>query len=240
MVVSAGDAGFLLDDVAVVRGDVSVLRDVSCVLPDRGITVVAGPSGAGKTTLLRLLDRLDVPTSGTVSWRGRPLDGLDPCTLRRLVGMVAQRPVPFAGSVADNLRVAEPGLDDEAVATLLDLVGLPAAVADHDATTLSGGEAQRMCVARTLATGPEVILADEPTSSLDLAPRRALEDLARRLADADDGAVGWIWVSHDLDQLERLADVVAVVVDGEVLAVGPLQEVRHHDREVVRNVVGAR
>lgn len=231
--------GFSFEAVSVERDGAPILGGVNCVLSDRGVTVVVGPSGSGKTTLLRLLNRLDVPTSGVVSWRGTPLDGFDPCTLRRRVGMVAQRPVPFEGTVAANLRVGRPDLADDEVVRLLELVGLASSLAAHDAATLSGGEAQRMCIARTLATEPDVILADEPTSSLDEAPRRALEDLARRLAADDARPIGWVWVSHDLAQINRLADEVVVVGGGQVLAVGPLDEVRRDGRDIVRRSIGS-
>ncbi len=93
-----------------------------------------------------------------------------------------------------------------------------------------------MCFARALLTGPTVLLADEPTASLDAAARRTIEDLGRRLAD--DG-MPIIWVSHDVDQLRRLADHVVVLVDGQVVATGPLADLDHHDDALVRELVGA-
>jgi len=89
--------------VTVVRAGRRVLDELTATIPPAGITVVSGPSGAGKTTLLRLCNRLEVPDAGTVSYRGQPLDELDPLVLRSRVGMVFQRPAPFPGTVADNL-----------------------------------------------------------------------------------------------------------------------------------------
>jgi putative ABC transport system ATP-binding protein len=180
---------------------------------DAGITVLVGPSGAGKSMLLRLLNRLEVPTSGDVRFRGDSVAELDPRELRRRVGMVFQRPAPFPGTVRDNLRVADPNADDVDLRRALDAARLDADFLDRDADELSGGEAQRMCLARTLVTRPEVLLMDEPTSALDPAVRRGLERTARRLAD---GGRPLVWVTHDLGQADRLADDLVVLVDGRV------------------------
>jgi putative ABC transport system ATP-binding protein len=125
--------------------------------------------------------------------------------------MVFQAPVPLPGSVGDNLRLADPTLDDGRAAVLLDRVRLDAGFLDRNAMQLSGGEAQRLCLARSLAVGPEVVLMDEVTSSVDPRARKALEELARSLAD--DG-ISIVWVTHDLAQAHRLADTILVVVGG--------------------------
>jgi UDP-glucose/iron transport system ATP-binding protein len=193
------------------------LRGVSAAFEDGAVTVVVGPSGAGKSTLLRLCNRLEVPSEGVVRFRGDDVQRLDPLALRRRVGMVFQRPTPFPGTVLDNLRVAEPQLDAVAAGRALEHVGLDGALVERDATELSGGEAQRMCLARTLVTGPEVVLLDEPTSSVDPAARHGLEALARTLVDS---GVTAVWVTHDLDQMRRLADRVLVLIDGRVAHAG--------------------
>ena len=183
-------------------------------LPDTGITAIAGPSGAGKSTLLRCCNRLEAPDGGTVRYRGEDIAALDPLAHRRAVGMVFQAPVLFPGTVADNLRVADPGADDERVAALLRRAALdPDVFAGRDADTLSGGEGQRACLARTLATDPHVILMDEPTSALDADASDELEALMRTLAG--DG-VPVLLVTHDEAQLERVADHVLRLQDGRV------------------------
>ena len=209
------DRSFSLRGVCVRRGGRTVLDAVDADIPSDGITVLWGPSGAGKTTLLRLLDRLDVPDSGAVSYGGTPLDDLDVLDLRRRVGMVFQRATPFAGTVRDNLAVAAPEAGDEAVRRVLERVSLDAALLDRDADTLSGGELQRMCLARTLITEPEAVLLDEPTSALDEEPRRAFERSVLELAR--DGLTV-VWVGHDEAQVQRVADRVLRVEDGRVLA----------------------
>jgi putative ABC transport system ATP-binding protein len=218
-----------------VEGD-PILRSIDLVIPANGVTVLAGPSGAGKSTLLRLLNRLDDPVAGEVRWRGRALADWAPTELRRQVAMVFQRPPLFPGTVLDNLRVARADVDAERAGHVLDHVGLDPGLLGQDAESLSGGEAQRMCVARALLTDPAVLLADEPTAALDRAARATVEDLGRMLADS---GVAVIWVSHDTDQLRRLADHVIVLADGAVRAVGHLSELDASPDPLVRQSVGA-
>jgi putative ABC transport system ATP-binding protein len=218
-----------------VAGD-PILRSIDLVIPANGVTVLAGPSGAGKSTLLRLLNRLDDPVAGEIRWRGRALTEWEPTELRRQVAMVFQRPPLFAGTVLDNLRVARADVDAESAGHVLEHVGLDPELLGHVAESLSGGEAQRMCVARALLTEPAVLLADEPTAALDRASRSTVEDLGRMLADS---GVAVIWVSHDTDQLRRLADHVIVLAEGAVRAVGHLSELDASPDPLVRQSVGA-
>jgi len=206
--------GFRFDDVSLVADGTTILDHVSVDLPGDGITVVAGPSGSGKSTLLRMCNRLEVPTSGRVLLDGDDVAGMDPTVLRRRVGMVFQRPVVFGGTVLDNLRVADAEVGEEGACAVLGRCGLDAGLLERGADDLSGGEAQRMCLARTLLTGPEVVLMDEATSALDVDARQNVECLACRLADEGTPVV---WVTHDLDQAERLGDRVVVVVGGRVI-----------------------
>lgn len=205
---------FVFEDLSVAgAGDRHRLRGARGEIPATGVTAIVGPSGSGKSTLLRCCNRLVAPDSGVVWFRGDDVAALDVLALRRRVGMVFQRPTPFPGSCAENLRVADPALDEPGIVASLSRVGLDPGLAGHDATALSGGEAQRLCVARALAARPEVLLMDEPTSALDAASRDGLEAVARGLA-ADGVAV--LWVSHDLAQVRRIADRVLVVIDGRI------------------------
>lgn len=231
-----GPPAFQLSAVVAGPADGPILHDVSVDLPAMGVTVVAGPSGSGKSTLLRLLNRLDDPISGEITWQGRDLTSWDPTELRRQVGMVFQRPPLFPGSVRDNLLVASPTIDEERAGAMLEQVQLDVDKLDADASTLSGGEAQRMCLARALLTDPKVVLADEPTAALDNAATRSIEHLGRLLAD---GGVAVIWVTHDTDQLRRIADHVLALVDGRVASFGHLPELDAHTDPVVRRIVGA-
>jgi putative ABC transport system ATP-binding protein len=180
--------------------------------------MITGPSGAGKTTLLRSRNRLDIPDAGIIRYRGQPLDGLDPLALRRRAGMVFQRPVSFPGSVAADLAEALPGITAEEMAAALDRVALDPGLLGQEARTLSGGELQRMCLARTLVTRPETLLLDEPTSALDAQPKLAFEQTARDLAT--DG-ITIIWVTHDDAQAGRVADRICHLRDGRLAEAVP-------------------
>jgi putative ABC transport system ATP-binding protein len=200
-----------MEGVSLQRGGRPVLRGVDLVVSGEGITVLLGPSGSGKSSLLRCFNRLEAPEAGVVRFRGRDVSALDPLALRRQVGMVFQRPIPFPGTVRDNLRVADPAAGEAAMAEALLRAGLAREFLDRRADDLSGGESQRMCLARALAAGPEVLLLDEPTSSLDEASRELVERTGRLLADH---GVPLVWVTHDLAQAERIGDHTVLVEDG--------------------------
>lgn len=211
---------FELDDVSLEIDGTTILDHVDLAVGD-GITVLVGPSGAGKSTVLRLLNRLEVPTAGEVRYRGQPVAALDVLALRRRVGMVFQQPAPFPGTVRENLLVADPGASAADLAGALRAARLDTRFLDRPADDLSGGEAQRMCLARTLVTRPEVLLMDEPTSALDPDARHGLERTAMRLAG--DGR-DLVWVTHDLAQARRLGGEIVVLVDGRVA--GPSERAR--------------
>jgi putative ABC transport system ATP-binding protein len=204
---------FAFESVAVVVDDRAVLAGIDTEISGKGITVVTGPSGAGKSTFARLCNRLIDPTAGQVRFRGVPLPELDVLDLRRRVGFIFQRATTFPGTVADNLAATD--VDDrDRWRELLDRVDLdPDVLLDQDAASLSGGEAQRVCVVRALLLDPEVLVADEPTSAVDDATTRRIEHLARELAD---GGVPIVWITHDDGQLRRLADHRLSLRDGKL------------------------
>jgi putative ABC transport system ATP-binding protein len=217
--LAVSGALFEFDDVVVEAAGRRILDGVRATIPRDGVTCLVGPSGSGKSTMLRLCNRLAVASGGVVRFRGHDVLSLDPLAHRRRVGMVFQRPTPFPGTVRDNLLVACPGADDVLLASGLERAALPAAFLDRVADDLSGGEQQRVCLARTLVTGPEVLLMDEPTSALDHDATLVLERLACDLACAPD-PVPVVWVTHDRDQVERIAQQrirveAGRVVDGE-------------------------
>ena len=192
------------------------------------VLAIAGPSGAGKSSLLRLLNRLDEPTSGTVHLQGTDYRGIAPRELRRKMGMVTQRPFLFPGSVADNLQFgpAQRGerLPETAVDELLAQVGLEG-YAGRSVANLSGGEMQRVSVARTLANAPLVVLLDEPTSALDDAAKRGIESLIRTIVR--DQRLTCVMVTHDMAQAARLADRALVLEGGRIVRAGAVGEVLH-------------
>jgi len=213
---------FSFESVSVGPPDARRLDRLDAELPVGGLTVIAGPSGSGKSTLLRLCNRLEVPSAGVVRHRGTDVAQRDPLQLRREVAMVFQRPVTFPGTVLDNLREADPACDEQRGAELLERAGLDASFLTRDAGELSGGEAQRACLARSLATNPRVMLMDEPTSALDAKASAVLERLGQQLVGAGTPVV---WVTHSEAQLRRLADHVLLLEGGHAQRSGAAKEV---------------
>lgn len=203
-----------------------ILSDIDFVIESGERVAFYGPSGAGKSTLIRLLNRLDEPTSGTVLLEGQDYREVPPRKLRRRLGLVMQRPYLFPGTVAENIRYgpATRGEDmsDKEIKNLLAGVDLDG-YASRDVNKLSGGEAQRVSLARTLANNPEVLLLDEPTTSLDSAAQREVEETILSVLESQQ--VTCILVSHDQKQVYRLADRVVMLEGGELVADGPVEEV---------------
>ena len=206
--------------------DKVLIQDANFELQQGEALAITGPSGSGKTSLLRLLNRLDEPTSGTVFVEGADYRHIEPRELRRKLGMVTQRPFLFPGTVADNLRFgpAQRGeiLQPEAIEQLLAQVGLKS-YAGRDVANLSGGEAQRVSVARTLANSPLVLLLDEPTSALDDAAKLEVESAIQRVVREQ--GLTCVMVTHDVAQAVRLAERALVLECGRVVRAGPIKEV---------------
>ena len=206
--------------------DKILIQDANFELQKGEVLAITGPSGSGKTSLLRLLNRLDEPTSGTVFLEGADYRHIEPRELRRKLGMVTQRPYLFPGSVADNLRFgpAQRGetLQPEAIQELLTQIGLKD-YARRDVANLSGGEAQRVSVARTLANSPLALLLDEPTSALDETAKLEVESAIQKVV-CDQGLT-CVVITHDVAQAVRLASRALVVERGQVVRSGPVGEV---------------
>lgn len=192
------------------------------------IVGIVGPSGSGKSSLLRLLNRLDEPTSGTVYVEVTDYRQIPPRELRRKLGMVTQRPYLFPGTVAQNLqygpRQRGESLPDNAISVLLERVGLKG-YAGRNVANLSGGEAQRVSVARTLANSPLVLLLDEPTSALDEASKSEVELTIRGLVQGE--GLTCVLVTHDTAQAARLAKRVLRLEAGRIVRSGSGNEVLH-------------
>jgi putative ABC transport system ATP-binding protein len=223
------DAAFRLRDVRQEKSGRVLLREIDLVLPRGRITVLLGSSGAGKTSLLRLLNRLDDPAAGEISYMGRSLDEYPVTELRRRVGFVFQTPVMFAGSVRDNLLEAAEiaGLDGEELPErareALELAGLDSALEDRPSHELSVGEQQRATLARTLIGAPEVLLLDEPTSALDPESSEFLLDSIQRLR-AERG-ITVILSTHRLHEAFAVADEAVRLSGGAVEESGEAADV---------------
>ena len=207
------DLPIVLADVAVVVGQLTILNDIALTLSAGAPTVLVGPNGGGKTTLLRLAMGLIAPSHGRVTWGGR----VDAVPTRRAI--VFQRPVMLRRSAAGNIRYAlgAAGVERSAraarTAELLALVGL-SELADSPARKLSGGEQQRLALARALAKQPQVLFLDEPTASLDPAASKAVEDVIRAVTAR---GLKVVMATHDLGSARRLAGNVVLLHRGRIV-----------------------
>ena len=199
---------------------VAILHDISfSVERGRALTLV-GPSGSGKSSVLRCLNRLVEPTSGTVRFDGRDIRSFDPRELRCRVALVMQTPVLFEGTVRDNLCLRPVGVrgdfSEGRLGATLQEVGLESPLLDRDAATLSGGEKQRVTIARALLRDPQALLLDEPTSALD--PPNALlvvETISRLRVTR---ALSIVAVTHQPELVRRLGGSLLYLRKGRVKA----------------------
>jgi putative ABC transport system ATP-binding protein len=201
-----------------------IVREASFALAAGEVVAITGPSGAGKSSLLRLLNRLDAPSAGCVLLSGADTAALDVHELRRRMGMVMQQPNLFPGTVAQNVSYGPAlrgvVLNADEVEELLRTVGL-AGYAKRDVAALSGGEAQRISLARTLANRPQVLLLDEPTSALDEAAKLVVEEALQAAMAQVAGAC--LIVTHDEAQAGRLAQRT-LLMQGGVLRDGEARD----------------
>ncbi len=196
----------------------TILDDVSVEVERGGALVLVGPSGSGKSSLLRCLNRLEEPTAGVVSFDGRPITAWDPRELRRHAALVQQTAVLFEGTVRDNLLVRSPRVtfdfSEERLREMLGEVGLDLAMLDRDSATLSGGEKQRVTIARALLRDPQALLLDEPTSALDPPNAALVVDTISRLRQARRLSI--VAVTHSPELIHRLGGALLYLVKGRV------------------------
>lgn len=189
-----------------------LLRDVDLAVSRGERVSVAGPSGAGKTLLLRALSLLDEVDAGEILWRGDPVPDERVPDYRRAVIYLHQRPAMFEGTVRDNLRAifelaGNRGLDyrEEEAVTTLERLGRGPGFLQKSADDLSGGEEQIVAFLRAVQLDPEVMLLDEPTAALDADATDAIERLVNDWAATRSGERGFVWVTHDASQADRIA-----------------------------------
>jgi tungstate transport system ATP-binding protein len=219
MVVRAPDSDLpiVLEDASYGVQTLTILDRLSLEITAGAPTVLIGPNGSGKTTLLRLLMGLIEPTAGRVTWGGRRHV---PPTRRSIV---FQRPAMLRRSAAANIRyaLAAAGIGRrrhaECAANLLEQVGL-AALGQRPARKLSGGEQQRLALARALARDPQVLFLDEPTASLDPAATKTIEDMVRTIAARN---IKVVMSTHDLGEARRLGGEIVLLHRGRVIESGP-------------------
>jgi tungstate transport system ATP-binding protein len=216
----ASDLPVMLLEVGILAGEVTILDDISLNLGPGAPTVLIGPNGAGKTTLMRAVMGLIPVTRGRISWGGR-----EAASPERLA-FVFQRPVMLRRSTAGNVRyaLAAAGVAraarNECAADLLALVGL-VGLEHRPARRLSGGEQQRLALARALARDPAILFLDEPTASLDPHATKAIEDIVRTITAR---GVKVVMSTHDLGQAKRLAGDIVLLHRGRLIENRPAVE----------------
>ena len=219
-------------------GSHQALKDINIEIPEKSITALIGPSGCGKSTFLKTLDRMndlipDVKITGSVLYKGEDIfdSSVDVSELRRQVGMVFQKPNPFPMSIYDNIAygprthgVKNKAKLDEIVEKSLRGAAIWDEVKDRlkkSALGMSGGQQQRLCIARALAVEPEVLLMDEPTSALDPISTSRIEELAMELKK--DYTI--VMVTHNMQQAARISDKTAFFLLGDMVEFGPTEKI---------------
>jgi len=234
---------FKVRDLDLYYGNFQALKNINMDLMKGNITAFIGPSGCGKSTFLKTINRMNdliegVKITGTITLDGTDIyKDMDAITLRTRVGMVFQQPNPFPMSIYDNVAygprihgIKKKNQLDEIVETSLKQAAIWDEVKDklkRSALAVSGGQQQRICIARTLAIKPEVILMDEPTSALDPISTLKIEDLALELKEK----YSIIIVTHNMQQAGRISDKTAFFLSGEVIEYGDTEQIFNRPKE---------
>ncbi|MFJ5714202.1 phosphate ABC transporter ATP-binding protein [Neobacillus sp. NPDC093127] len=216
-----------------------ILKDITGSFHEGKITTLVGPSGAGKTTLLKLCNGLLSPDSGEIFINDQNIDSCEPVQLRRYVGMALQSAPMISGSVLKNLalpmELQGKQLAEEEAINLLTDVGLDASFLHRHSKDLSGGQRQKVSIARTLVNRPRVILLDEITSSLDLASQKEIEALIVKINRKFNTTI--IWITHNLEQALTIGAYTWVMMGGKVIETGESSLLKAPVNEKVKRFV---
>ena len=204
-------------------GDAVAVDDVNLDIDEGAFVTIIGSSGCGKTTLLKMVNALAMPDDGRVLVHGKDTSGVNPIELRRNIGYAIQGSVLFPHLTVEQniayvpslLNSGDEGRTEEAVAKWMDIIGLPHDIMDRYPAELSGGQAQRVGIARALAASPDILLADEPFSAVDAITRASLQDEVKRIHRQTGITV--LFVTHDIDEALDLGDKVLVMEAGRAV-----------------------
>jgi len=206
-----------LKNVSYIKEEKTILNDISLRVDEGDFISIVGASGSGKSTLLKLCSHLISPSSGEILYRGKDMMSYNPVLLRREISYCVQSGGLFGRTVEDNLafpyEVRGLGMDRAAVLAMLAKFGLGEDLLKEENKNLSGGEKQRVALARTLMLKPEVVLLDEVTSALDVDNAHIVEEIIREL---NESGTTILWITHSPEQSRRLANKLLTVENGQV------------------------
>lgn len=209
-------------NVSLTIDDRKILHNINGTFYKQRITTLVGPSGAGKSTLLKLCNGLLTPTSGDILIEERSIFSYEPTELRRHVGIALQNAPMVKGTVFDNLALPltlqDKTLPETEATEMLERVALESEHLYRDVDDLSGGQRQKVSIARTLINRPKILLLDEITSALDIHSVEEIEQLIVRIRDKF--GVTIIWITHDLEQAKKVGDDAWILADGKLIEAG--------------------
>jgi len=219
--------------------DVHILKEITGSFPEGRITTLVGPSGAGKSTLLKLCNGLLSPDSGEIFIKNIHINSYEPVQLRRLVGIALQSAPMIRGTVMNNMALPKvlqgQTLPEQEATELLDDVGLETDFLYRSIKDLSGGQRQKVSIARTLVNRPRILLLDEITSSLDRSSTQEIEELIVKINQKY--GVTIIWITHNLQQAIQVGDYTWVMMEGEVVETGESELLKAPENEKVQRFV---
>lgn len=226
-----GAAAVAFEHVSKRFGDANAVDDVNLAIAEGMFVTIIGSSGCGKTTLLKMVNALVMPDEGEVLVHGRATSNADPIGLRRNIGYAIQGSVLFPHLTVEQniayvptlLNSGDEDRTEAAVKKWMDIIGLPRDIMDRYPAELSGGQAQRVGIARALAASPDILLADEPFSAVDAITRASLQDEIKRIHEQKGITV--LFVTHDIDEALDLGDRVLVMEAGRAVQFAPPEEI---------------
>ncbi|QKY71440.1 phosphate ABC transporter ATP-binding protein [Lentibacillus sp. CBA3610] len=237
--MTADASAITFENVNYSAEDIHILKSITGSVPEGKITTLVGPSGAGKTTLFKLCNGLQSPDSGNIFVKGKQIDHYEPVELRRSVGIALQKATMISGSVRENLelplKLQESELAVDRAKELLNMVGLDDTFLQKKTKDLSGGQRQKLSIARTLVNRPDILLLDEITSSLDSVSRQDIEELIIKINNQNGTTI--LWITHNLQQALSIGDYTWVMMDGEVVETGESSFLRNPQNDRVKQFV---